>query len=68
MKELPHKWKFKDVYNDGDPIAVDEYGTTTAWIEESDSQVGDVLALADKNGVAHAYIPLDVIDALRKKA
>lgn len=66
MKELPHEWKFKDVYDDGDPIAIDKYGLTTAWIEKSDSQVGDVLALADKDGVAHGYIPLDVIAALRK--
>lgn len=58
---LPKEWEFRDIYGDGSIIAFG-HGGTTAWIEPE----GDVLALGDKEGVAQGYIPLKVIDAMRK--
>ena len=62
MKKLPHGWKLKEFYGDGTLIAVSPDEAFTAWIEED----GDV-AIGDQDGVAHGYVPFDVVEALRKQ-
>jgi len=61
MKKLPQGWKLKDVYGDGDLIAVSPDESRTAWIDDGKVFIGD------KKGYEYGDVPLEVIDALKGK-
>jgi hypothetical protein len=62
-RELDHGWSMVDLYKDGDLVAKNSEGNTTAWVEDIDGV--RMLALGDEVGIVHGYIPILVIDQLQ---